>query len=100
MSHGFVKDVEEILNDKKVKQCLEDYFQRFGSFTLNTNMKVRYLKEKENGKIFYEHGFQNKKYMPITDVSMFGNYFSLTHSYFVNRIEEFEGNGSGWQWVS
>ena len=36
-------------------------FQKNGSFTLNTNMKVRYVKEKENGKIFYEHGFQNKR---------------------------------------
>ena len=36
--------------------------------------------------------------MPITDVSMLDNYFSLNHSYFVNRIEEFEGNGSGWQY--
>ena len=42
--------------------------------------------------------FRRKKYMPITDVSMIGNYFSLTHSYFVNRIKEFEGNGSGWQY--
>jgi len=29
---------------------------------------------------------------------MFCNYFSLTNSYLVNRIEEFEGNGSGWQY--
>ena len=36
-------------------------FPKIGSFTLNTNMKVRYVKENENGKIFYEHGFQKKK---------------------------------------
>ena len=82
---NFVKGVGEILNEKRVKKCLQDYFQRFGAFTLNTNLKVRYVKEKENGRIFYEHGFQNKRHMPITDISMFDNYFSLTHSYFVNR---------------
>jgi len=65
---------------------------------LNTNRKVRYVKEKENNQIFCEAGFQNKRHMPITDVSMFDNYFSLTHSYFINRIKEFEGNVSGWKY--
>ncbi len=78
---NYVKDVEEILNQKKVKNAWRIIFEKYGSFTLN-NMKVRSVKEKENKKIFYEVGFQNKRHMPITDVSMFENYFSLTHSYF------------------
>ena len=44
---NFVKDVGEILNEKRVKKCLQDYFQRFGAFTLNTNLKVWYVKEKD-----------------------------------------------------
>jgi hypothetical protein len=95
---NFANAVGEILNEKRVKKCLQDYFQRFGAFTLHANLKVRYVKEKENSRIFYEHGFENKRHMPITDVSMFDNYFSHTHPYFVNRIEEFESNGSDWQY--
>jgi hypothetical protein len=98
-TESYMQDLKGIfLQEKVVKQKLNEYFQHNGSFTLYTDIMVRFVKETENEPKYIEHGFVMPKHPPFTDISMINDYLKQAKLHFANRIEEHEGRGSGLQY--